>query len=163
MRWCSVLEGIDKESELCHSSLLSEAEDAEHLLLQLAVMDTQATAAYLDAVANEVVSLCAYLLRMLVKERNVVGIRHCEGMVRSHEALLLVAPLKEREVDNPQTLKLVLVSESETVAHLQTERAKLHASLVGVVTGKDKHEVAVLCAGCLFHLCQNLRCVELVH
>ena len=41
MRRCTVLEGVDEEAELGHSAFGREAQDLEHLLLQLAVVDTQ--------------------------------------------------------------------------------------------------------------------------
>ena len=50
-----------------------------------------------------------------------------------HEALLLVAPFEEWEVDNPETFKPVLVHKTEATPHLKTQGAELHACLVGVV------------------------------
>ena len=41
VRGCTVLEGINQEAELCHRTLGCEAQYLEHLLLQLAVVDTQ--------------------------------------------------------------------------------------------------------------------------
>lgn len=144
VRRSAILEGVDEEAELDHGLLRCESEDAEHLLLQLAVVDTEAAAADLDAVADEVVSLGAHLFGMLVEQRNVVRVGHGEGVVCGHEALFLVAPLEEREVDNPQTLELVLAPEIETFAHFETERAELRACLVGVVAAEDEDEVAVV-------------------
>ena len=65
-------------------------------------------------------------------------------MVGGHQALLLIAPFKEREVDNPQALEHILVAQSEAVAHLKAQGAKLYAGLVGIVATHDKHQVAVL-------------------
>ena len=64
-------------------------------------MDTQASATHLDAVAHEVVGLCPHLLGMFLQQGDVVRVGHGERMMGCHEALLLVAPLKEREVNNP--------------------------------------------------------------
>ena len=83
-------------------------------------------------------------------------------MVSSHEALLFVAPLEEWEVNNPQAHELVLIAKSETVAHLKTQGAELHACLVGIVATEDEHEVAVLGAHCLFHLLPYFGLIELV-
>lgn len=159
---CSILESIHQEAKLRLGALGRESEHLKHLLLQLRVVDTERTAAHLDAVADEVVGLGAHLLRMLVQEREIVGVGHGEGMVGGHEALLLVAPLEEREIDDPQTFEDILVSQSEAVAHLQTERAKLDARLVGVVAREDEHEVAVLGSRGLLDLGELLGRVELV-
>ena len=158
----SIFEGIDEESELCHRPFRGKSKNLEHLLLQFAVVDTQGSATHLDAVAYKVVGYCAYLLRCGVEQRYVVGIGKGERMVCSHESLFLVAPLEEGEIDNPQTLELVLVAQAQTVAHLQSERTELRARLVGVVAAEDEHEVAVLGSHLLLQLCPHLRCIELV-
>ena len=62
-------------------------------------MDTQAATAHLDAVAHEVIGLGTNALGMLVEQGDVIGVGHGERVVGRHEALLLVAPLKQREVD----------------------------------------------------------------
>src|SRR5574344_1645842 len=41
MRWRTILEGIDKESELCHGTFLREAQYLKHLSLKVSVMDTK--------------------------------------------------------------------------------------------------------------------------
>lgn len=151
-----------RKPKLRLGALGRESEHLKHLLLQLRVVDTERTAAHLDAVADEVVGLGAHLLGMLVQEREIVGVGHGEGMVGGHEALLLVAPLEEREIDDPQTFEDILVSQSEAVAHLQTKRAKLDARLVGVVAREDEHEVAVLGSRGLLDLGELLGRVELV-
>ena len=100
---------------------------------------------------------------MLVEQWDIVGVRHCERMVSSHKALLLVAPLEEREVDNPQALELVLVAQTETVAHLKTQSAELNACLVGVVARENENKVAILSTHCFLNLCEYLWGVELVY
>ncbi len=125
-------------------------------------MNTKATATYLYAVAYKVVCLSAHLFGMLVKQRNIVGVRHGKGMVCCHETLFFVAPLEEREVDNPQALKLIFVAQTKAVAHFQTQCAKLHASLIGIVATENKHEVAILGTHFFFQLLQNFCRVELV-
>ena len=83
-------------------------------------------------------------------------------MVGSHQALFLVAPLEQGEVNNPQADELVLVAQTETVAHLQTEGAKLYAGLVGLVAAHDEHQVAVVGPHCCLELLPHFGCVELV-
>ena len=83
-------------------------------------------------------------------------------MVGCHQSLLLVAPLEEREVNNPQTFELVFVSESESVAHFKSQAAELYACLVGIVAAENKNEVARLCVHFLYNVCEYFRRVELV-
>ncbi len=126
-------------------------------------MDTKRTTANLDTVANEVVGLGADLLRMLVEQRNIVGVRHRERVVSSHKALFFVAPLKEREVDNPQAFEDILVAKAQTVAHLKTQRAELDTCLVGIVATKNKNEVAIFGSCRLLDLLQLVSRVELIN
>ena len=65
-------------------------------------------------------------------------------MVRSHQALLLIAPLKEREVNNPKTLEYILITKSQTITHFQTQRAKLNACLVSIITAQNQNKVTIL-------------------
>ena len=83
-------------------------------------------------------------------------------MVRSHQTLLLVAPLEQGEVDNPQTLEHVLVAQTQAVTHLQTQSAKLGARLVGLVARKNQYEVAIFGTGLLFQILPDLRLIELI-
>ena len=118
MRWCSILEGVHQETKLSLGTLWSETEHLEHLLLQLSIVNTQRTTTYFDTITYEVVSLGTHLLRMLIEQWDIIWVRHSEWMVSSHQALLLITPLEEREVDNPQALEHVLVTETQTIAHL---------------------------------------------
>lgn len=162
VRRCAILECVDEEAELGHGLLRCESKDAEHLFLQLAVVDTEAAAANLNAVAYKVVGLGAHLFGMLVEQWDVVRVGHGERVVGGHEALFLVAPLEEREVDNPQALELVLATKTQTVAHLETEGAELRACLVGVVAAEDEDEVAVIGSHLLLELLPYFGSIEFV-
>ena len=83
-------------------------------------------------------------------------------MVGSHQALFLITPLKEWEVDYPQTYEVVLITKPQTIAHLQTERTELDTRLIGIVARKDQHEVAILGTCCFLNLCPDLRRIELI-
>ena len=74
MGWGTILEGIDKETKLCHCSFRGETENVEHLLLKFTIVDTKTSATHLYSVANEVVCHGAHLFGMLVKQWNVIGI-----------------------------------------------------------------------------------------
>ena len=106
----TILERVHQEAKLGLGALFCEAQYLEHLVLQLCVMDTERATAHFNAIADKIVSLGTHLLGMLVEQWDVVGIGHGEGMVGGHQALLLIAPFKEREVDNPQALEHILVA-----------------------------------------------------
>ena len=126
-------------------------------------MNTERATTYFNTVAYEVVGLGTYSLWMLVEQRNIVRIRHCEGMVGSHQALLFITPFKEREVHNPQAFKPVLILQAETVGHFQTKGAKLHTCLIGIVTTENQYQVTIIGThGCL-HFCEVFRAIELVN
>ena len=99
---------------------------------------------------------------MLVEQWDIIRIWHGEWMVRSHQALLLIAPLEEREVNNPKALEHVLVAQAEAVTHLKTQRAKLNTCLVSVVTTQNQYKVAILGTHHCLDFCEFLWRVELV-
>ena len=162
MRWCSIFECVHQEAKLSLCTLWCEAENLKHLLLKSSVVDTEGTSTHFNTITYEVVSLGTYLLRMLIQERNIIRIWHSERMVSSHQALLFIAPLKQWEVNNPETLEHVLVAQAQAVAHFQTERAELNTSLVCVVAAEDKNQVTVFSAHHFLDLSQYFWRVELV-
>ena len=62
MRGSAVLKGVDQEAEAVVGVLMTEAEDLEHTLLYLGIVDTDGTAAHLGAVEHEVVGIGAHAL-----------------------------------------------------------------------------------------------------
>ena len=83
-------------------------------------------------------------------------------MVHGHQAIFFFAVLEHGKIDHPKQRKLVLVAQTEALAHEQTELAKLFARLVGIVAAENKDEIAGIGTHGLFELLQNLRRVELV-
>ena len=81
MRWCTILEGVNQEAKLCHSTLWGETKHLEHLSLQFAIVNTQRTTTYFYTVTNEVVCLSTHLRWVGIEQRNIVRIRHSERMV----------------------------------------------------------------------------------
>ena len=163
MRWCTILKRINQEAKLSLGTLWSEAKNLEHLFLQLAIVDTEATATNFHTVAHEVVSHGTHLLWVLVEQWNIIRIWQGEWVVGCHQTLFLIAPFKEREVNNPKALEGVFVAQTKTVAHLQTQGAKLSASLVCLFATENQHEVAVICAHRCLHFCEVFRSVELIN
>ena len=65
-------------------------------------------------------------------------------MVSSHESLFLFAPFEQWEIDNPKAFEDILIAQTKTVAHLQAKRTKLNAGLIGIVSAKNQHQIAVI-------------------
>ena len=103
VRRCAVLEGVHKESELFLGLLVSEAEGLEHLLLKLAIMDTDGASTNLGAVKHYVVGVSpdiAPSLR-LFEQILVFRLRRGERMVHGIITLCLLVPFEKWEIDNP--------------------------------------------------------------
>ena len=162
MRRCTVLEGIDQETELSHCTFWCETKYLEHLLLKLPIVDTKRATANLNTIADKVVSYGTNLLRSSIKQRYVIGIRHRKRMVCCHQALFLITPLEKREVNNPKADKVVLVTKTETIAHFQTERTELHTSLISIIATENQHEIAILGTHSFLHFSPNFRLIELI-
>ena len=99
---------------------------------------------------------------MLIEQWDIVWIWHGEWMVGSHQALLLVAPLEEREVNNPETLEYVLVAQAKALTHLKSQRAELDTGLVGIVATQDQYQVSILGTHHGLDLSQLLWSIELI-
>ena len=102
VRGRSVLEGVHQEAEALLRLLGREAQQFEHLLLQLRVVDTDRTAADLRAVADEVVGVGPHATGVAVQVLYVFELGRGERMVHGVVTLGLVVPLEQREVDDPQ-------------------------------------------------------------
>ena len=101
MRRCGILVCVNKEAELFFNLLIGKTKKSEHSLLKLRVGYTDRTTAKLNAVKNQVVSLCSYLALVGVKVFKALFHRHREWVVHSKPAFRLIVPLKERELGNP--------------------------------------------------------------
>ena len=134
MRRCTILEGVHQEAKLLLCLFGCEAQNLEHLGLQLGVVNTDGTTTHFDTVAYHVVSISTYSSRVGVEQMNVFVHRVCERMVHRHQTLFLIAPFEHRELCHPQQGELVLVSQTEALAHLQTQFAELLAGLHGIST-----------------------------
>ena len=94
----TVLERLQHVPELALCLLRANAEQAEHLLLHLAAVDTDAAAEQLPAVADEVVGVGANPAGVGVHERDVLDVRRGEWVVRRLPAALGLTPFEERVV-----------------------------------------------------------------
>ena len=132
-------------------------------MLQFAIVDTDRTTTNFYAIDNHVVSISAYSTWVGVEQWNIFWFRRCEWVVHSIEALVLFAPLKEREVHNPEARVVVFVAQTELATHFKTKFAQLFASFVSVVARKDKDEVARLSIHRSAELLEHLLSVEFVN
>ena len=90
MRWRSVLEGVHQEAKLSLSLFGREAQYLKHFLLQLGIVNTDATAAHFDTIDNHVVCVGAHACGICVQQRDIFGLRTGKRMMHSHEAIFLV-------------------------------------------------------------------------
>lgn len=157
------LERSHQETELLLSLLRRETKKLEHLMLKLALMDTDRTAADLNAIDHHIVGISADCTRIRVKQRNILRLRRSERMMHSIETLVLLAPLKERKIDNPKTRVLILRTETKLITHLKTKLTELLAGLVGVVAGENQDKIARLSRHGSLQLLKHLLRIELIN
>ena len=145
MRGCSVLEGVDEEAELALCFLVSDSDDLEHTFLILWIIDTNAAAAEFSTVEHKVVGVGAYLkdvFRLVgVVVLQMLRLGCGEGMMQGVPLVLLVVPLEEREVGEPEGCENVGFAEAETVSELYTELSQTGLRLA-LVAAEDEDEVA---------------------
>ncbi len=144
----AVLEGVDQEAELVLRLFLAEAQNLEHPLLDLGVVNTDGASAEFVAVEHEVVGIGADLgdVLLLVAEVpvQVLRFRGREWMVHGIPAVLLLVPLKEREVHDPQRGEDLGVAQAQAAPHLKTQNAEHGLYLAAAVPAQDQCQVAFL-------------------
>ncbi len=133
MRRRTILESIHQEAELRLCSFFGESQQLKHLILQFAIMDTDRTSTHFNTIDNHIVSISTYGTRIAIQQRNIFRLRRGERMVHSIETLIFFAPLEQREVNHPQTSKLVLIAQSQLARHFKTQFAELFAGLHRII------------------------------
>src|SRR5206468_7917159 len=103
----AVLESVEQVAELGADFLAAHAEDLEDALLQLAVVDPDASAGYLDAVQHAVIRASADVIRPCPQQAHILRPRRGERMVTVREVALIVLLEQVHRVD-PQELPLTL-------------------------------------------------------
>ncbi len=134
----AVAQRVEQEPEARLGLLLAHAEHVEDLLLDLGPVDTDRPAADLDAVEHDVVAARAHRARVLEGAQ-----RRGEGVVQRAPALLGLAPLEHRRVDDPQRAVAALRHEVELAGELQPDLAERGGGDVGLV-GHQQQQVADL-------------------
>src|SRR5450759_2510903 len=90
MRWDSVLESLQSVPKPRPDGFLVHAQDLEHPLLQLWVVDPDASTRQLDAVHNTVVRAGTHFERTLIYERQVLRPWRRERMMAIRQSPLVV-------------------------------------------------------------------------
>ena len=120
----AVLERLEEESEAVLRVLVREPEQAEHLGLRLAVMNTNAAAAELPAVEDHIVGLRHHLARLRFKHVQIFFTRRGERVVHRVPALLVGVPVEQREVGDPGQLPLAFRNQVLSLRDLQAKLAE---------------------------------------
>ena len=85
--------------------LRTDAESLEHFVLQLRLINSHAAAADLNTIQNDVISLGVNLREFfLVKQRHILRFRACKGMMHGIPFVFFRAPLKQREIGDPEEI-----------------------------------------------------------
>ncbi len=95
-----------KKPKRFFASSSRQPEQAEHLGLRLAIVDTNAAAAELPAVEDDVVGLGQHLARIGLEQVQILFARRGERVVHRVPALLVGVPVEQREVGDPEQLPL---------------------------------------------------------
>ena len=161
VRGRAVLESVHQEAEALLRLVGREAQQFEHLLLQLRVVDTDRTAADLRAVADEVVGVGTHAARVAVEELDVLEFGRGEGVVHGVVTLRLVVPLEQREVHHPQRGELLRVAQAQLLGHFEAQGAELRQRLE-LLAAEDEDHVPGHSAAALGHGAHLLGGVELV-
>src|SRR5690625_1946823 len=142
MRGSAVLQSVEEEPEAFACFTVAEAEHLEHLLLDLGVVDADASTADLVAVQHEVVRLGPYCQRIISEQMYVLGDRHRERMVHVAQAAFFVL-LEQREVDHPQEAESGTGTQAELIGEEQP-----HGTQGGAggrpVRGDEQQQVALV-------------------
>ncbi len=144
MRRNTVFESIQQEAELLMRSLLCKAEHFEHLLLDIILMDTHAAAADLSAVQHDIIGLCTYAARIRIDILQILFHRHCERMMHRRVAVLLIGPLKQRELRNPEEVEFILVQKTKLTADLDTKCTECRIDCLVLRIGNKQEQIARL-------------------
>ena len=105
------LERVEHVPELGALLLLADAEHPEDALLQLALMDADAAAADLPAVAGKVVLIAANHARIALEQTEIGGERRREQVMERVPALVVLIPLDERRIDDKREQQRIRIGE----------------------------------------------------
>ena len=112
MRRCTILKCIHQEAELFLCFFWCEAQNFEHLSLQLGIVNTNRATSYFDTINDHIVCIGTNSRRIGIKHWDVFIFRMSERMMHSHQATFFFAPFKHWEINNPQACELIFVAQA---------------------------------------------------
>ena len=86
-----------------------------------------------------------------------------ERMVHRHQTPFLFAPFEHREIHHPQQREFVLVAQSQTGPHLQTQFTQLFTRLHGILATHYQYQIARHGLHRLLQAQQYFLRIELIH
>ena len=95
------MKASQQKTELFLGQFLCKAQNLEHLLLDIILMDTDASASDLRAVEHDIISLCPHPARIAVDLLQILFLGHGKGMMFGLKTVLLLGPLQQREIGDP--------------------------------------------------------------
>ena len=138
MRRNSVFKRIQKESELAVSLLFCKAKCLEHHFLDIILEDSDTTTTNLISVQNDIVCFRTNSSRIRLDILDIFFHRHCKWVVHCNETILLLAPLKQRELCDPYKTILILIKKLKLFCKLNTECSKRIPYHFVLVSCKEK-------------------------
>ena len=105
-------------------------------------MNTNRATTQLDPVENHVVGVCQHRARGLIQLFHVVRPRRRKGVVQRLPTLAPFIVFHQREVDHPEKIKALGISEPPELSHVTTQVAE-HVADHPVAVGTKKNQVSV--------------------
>ena len=144
MRRCTILECIKKESEFLLSFFFGNSNCLKYLLLQIFLIDTEASAAGFDTIENHVVSFSIYLGRISGEILNVFITRCSERMMFSYISMFFFAVFKHREIGNPAEAEFVRINQIHSASHFKAQFAQSLSYYLRLISN-NKDQIAKFC------------------
>src|SRR5206468_1508269 len=105
VRWSAELQRVEQETETAMRLLLAHAEYGEQSLLHDGIVNTDAAAAALVAVDDQVIRLGQHAARIALQLVEIFVARSGEWMMVRRPAFFLFIPDERREIDHPGDLE----------------------------------------------------------
>src|SRR5690625_3533128 len=122
MRRSAEAEGIQNEAEAALRLLFVDAEQTEHPLLYIPVVNSDRSAADFTSVQHEVVRTRAHRARIFLHPCEILRPGRRKRMMHRKVALIIIIPLEQRKISHPEKLPRAigtLRNQIELARHVQ--------------------------------------------